>query len=64
MNEELVIHITPGPDAKKYTGREISAKWCRRCKRKLVHKEVMLYDSEPSYYGPIFTWECPCGQID
>lgn len=55
-----ILHISWGPDAREYTGRESSAKWCLKCRRRRVQKEVMLYDSQPSYYDPGFAWECPC----
>lgn len=61
---ELHIHIIPGPDGKLYTDKYKSAKWCRKCRKRLVHRGVILYDTKPSYYDPLFVWECPCGAHD
>ena len=60
----MSCHITRGPDGKEYLSHEASAKWCRRCRKRLVHRAVVLFDTKPSYYEPIFAWECPCGCLD
>lgn len=50
-----------GPDARRYLARS-EVKWCFRCRSYEVHQLVASYDSEPSYWEPVFWWECPlCG---
>lgn len=57
------LHILRGPDRCKETDAVPETKWCFRCRAHLAHRLVMLYDSEPSYYEPIFQWRCPkCGR--
>jgi hypothetical protein len=52
----------PGPTEDRYTGREYSAVWCDHCRRRRVHREVIEFEIEPSYYDPSVYVECPCGR--
>jgi hypothetical protein len=57
----LIGHLCLGPDTRRYCARS-EVKWCFSCRSYEVHQLVMGYDSEPSYYEPVFWWECPlCG---
>lgn len=57
-----VVICTPNFDVERETEREFSAVWCRRCKRRRVHRLVILDSSEPSYYPPHPMLKCQCGQ--
>jgi len=52
------VHITPGPDRITPTGNEVSAVHCKRCRRRTVHREVVLSDTEPTYYEPMLALRC------
>lgn len=53
-----LIHISPGPDRITPTGKEVSAVHCAKCRSRTVHREVVLDDSEPSYYDPMLALQC------
>jgi hypothetical protein len=52
------VHVTPGPDVRTPTGTEVSAVHCKQCKARTVHREVVLSDSQPSYYEPMLALQC------
>lgn len=54
----MSLHITRGPQEVKRLKREVSAIVCKRCKRRTVHREVLLMDTEPSYYEPHLALQC------
>jgi hypothetical protein len=58
----VIVHITPGPSERTVTDR-LEEKWCFGCKRRGLHRLVVLSDPFPSYYEPVAVWECPtCGR--
>ncbi len=55
---EPILHVNWGPDSSKDTGSR-ERKWCFACRKHGEHALWMHYDSEPSYYEPVFSWRCP-----
>jgi hypothetical protein len=39
-----------------------SAGYCTGCRKRRVQTLIAHVPIEPSYYGPHFTWRCPCGK--
>ena len=58
-----LIHILRGPDARKDAGPAGNL-WCFGCRKRSEHRWIMHYDSEPSYYDPSFSRECPTCEND
>lgn len=59
---EPILHVNWGPDSSEDTGKR-ERKWCFACRKHGEHALWMYYDSEPSYYEPVFGWLCPtCGK--
>ena len=59
------LHINYGPELgePEFTGKERSAAWCPKCKKRRVQKLYTRWPKEPSPYGGVAYWICPCGGI-
>jgi hypothetical protein len=60
MTGELLC-IIPGPDT-ELARQEAGVRWCFGCRKHLPHVDILMGDSEPSYYEPVWTRRCSrCG---
>lgn len=56
------IHLCHGPATEAHpTGIQQSAAYCPKCRKRRVLDLVAHVPIEPSYYGPTYSWDCPCG---
>lgn len=59
MSGELLC-IIPGPDkVLKVEPDDRPTRWCFGCRAHLPHKWVLMGDSKPSYYDPVWILRCP-----
>ncbi len=52
-----LLCIIPGPD-KELAREPAGERWCFGCRKRLPHDWVLLGDSEPSYYEPVWVRQC------
>jgi hypothetical protein len=57
-----LLCIIPGPD-KVLKVEDDKVRWCFGCRAHLPHQWVLMGDSKPSYYDPVWVRRCSrCGQ--
>lgn len=56
------VNITRGPDT-ELRRESAGERWCFGCRARLPHDDVLMGDSEPSYYEPVWIRKCSrCGK--
>lgn len=56
-----LLCVIPGPDKVLRTEPD-GDRWCFGCRKRLPHTWVLMGDSQPSYYDPVWLRRCTvCG---
>jgi hypothetical protein len=59
LSDGVQIHICRLDGESRPARKRRKMFWCFQCRKRLPHTLMGFYPTEPSYYGPSFSWECP-----